>query len=261
MKFTGNPVRSLIVGTMLLFLFSCKGIHKMQEDVYNARDKDHKAFVEKKDGEIIEANEARLRSPLFGKTTIELDQDVRIPIKELRAYQNNEAYYHTTPSGFAPRIKKGLINVYLATSTYTTYESPGMSNGNVGRTKTHTRYIYYLQKGKDGTVETIKPKLVETYVSDYAPAMEYIDLYKQTQKKVATWSWINTAAVVGGLVLAGTSGIDKNDNVTVAGYGGLGLFVGGMVNGFVNKIRRFKNAKNLELAVDTYNSQTVKKKK
>jgi hypothetical protein len=251
--------RPFILVCILSTLFSCKSVQQMQEDRQNAREKDRKSFVQKTDGEIIEANEARLRQPLFGKSTIELDQDQRIPLRDIRAYQNNEAYYLRTPLGFSPRIKKGLINVYLATEMYTTYEAPS-GYGRPGGTRTHTRYVYYLQKGNDAEVEQMQPKVVERYVQDYAPAMEYVNMYFQTQKKVKTWSIINTAAVFGGLVVA-SQGIGGN-NLNAAGYAGAGLFIGGLVNGFVNKIRRVKNVRNLELAVDEYNFQTrVKKRK
>jgi hypothetical protein len=52
----------------------------------------------------------------------------------------------------------------------------------------------------------------------------------------------------------------KNDRVNAAGYGGASLFFGGIVNGFVNKIRKAKNYKNLQLAIDEYNLQVKRKK-
>lgn len=253
--------RSLTILSFALALFSCAGMKRMQENMANSRETDHKAFVEKKDGEIIEANEAKLRSSLFGKSTIELDGEVKIPLKEVAAYQNSYAYYHTTPNGFAPRFKKGLINMYVATQQYTEYESPSMSNANIGGVKTRTRYVYYIQKGKAGGIEVFSPKIVESYVSDYAPAMEFMDVYNETQKKVKRWSLINTAATLGGLVLVGVAGLDKDNNPTAAGYAGTGLFFGGIINGFVNKVRRGKNTVNLELAIDAYNGQVTKKKR
>lgn len=259
--FQDSAFRSLTIASLCLFLLSCAGAKRMQEDMLNSREKDRKAFVEKKDGQVIEASEAKLRSPLFGKSTIELDGAEKIPLKEVAAYQNDYAYYHITPSGFAPRVKKGLINTYVGRDTYTEYETPSMANSGFGGLKTKTRYVYYLQKGNRGTIESLQPAVVESYVADYAPAMEFMNDYNQTQKKVSRWAIINTAATLGGLVLAGAAGLDKNDNVTAAGYGGLGLFVGGVVNGFVNKIRRGKNYKNLELAIDTYNGQVTKKKR
>lgn len=256
-----RSLRSLSVVLISCSLFSCASLQKFREDTYNARDKEHKAFVEKKDGEVVQANEARLRAPLFGKSSIELDNNEKIPLKEVAAYQNAQAYYRLTPSGFAPRIKKGLINMYLTTESYQVYEAPSTSSGATGRWSNRTRYVYYIQKGDQSEVFKFTPKLTEQMVQDYAPAMEFIDVYHQTQKQVRTWSWINTAAVVGGLVLAGATGVDHNGNVTATGYGGLGLAVGGGVNGLVNKIRRVKNVKNLELAIDTYNFQTVKRKR
>lgn len=252
-------VSSLIWVTAIIpFLISCAGMRKMQEDVSNSREKEPKVFVEKTDGQLIEANEARLRSPLFGKSSIELDGNVKIPLTEVAAYQNNYAYYHTTPNGFAPRIKKGLVNMYVATYSYMSYETG--SHGSM-HTRNNVRYVYYLQKGRFGRIEDFTPDRVEAYVSDYAPAMDFVNDYKQTQHKVKTWSIINTTAVFGGLIMAGTLGAGHSSVSKAAGYGGLGLFLGGLVNGFVNKVRRGKNSAKLELALDSYNSQVLRKKK
>lgn len=259
--FENNTFRSLTIASLSIFLVSCAGMKRMQEDISNSKDKDRKAFVEKKDGQVIEASEARLRSPLFGKSTIELDGAEKIPLKEVAAYQNGYAYYHMTPSGFAPRFKKGLINMYVGAESYMEYEAPSMSNSGFGGTKSRTRYVYYIQKGKTGTIESFRPGVVESYVSDYAPAMDFMNDYNQTQKKVSRWSIINTTATLGGLILAGAAGVDKNNNATAAGYAGVGLFLGGLVNGFVNKVRKGKNYKNLELAIDAYNGQVTKKKR
>ena len=80
-------------------------------------------------------------------------------------------------------------------------------------------------------------------------------------KEVKTWSIIDTASVFGGLFLVGTLGANDTLVRQAAGYGCVGLFLGGLLNGFVNKVRRDKNASNLKLAVDAYNAQVTKKKK
>lgn len=258
-KFRYVNLSSLALLLVSLLLFSCSGMKKFQEDTYAARDKDKQSFVQTTDGKIIEANEAVLRSPLFGKSTIELDKETRIPVKEVVAYQNKAAYYRRISGQFAPRFKKGLINMYVGTETYTEFEGPSSFNNGRGNMRTKSRPVYYIQKGDDGAVNRFAPQLVKEYVQDYAPAMEYILVYDETQKKVKLWSWINTTAVIGGMLLA-TQGLDNNNNVTATGYAGVGLFLGGLVNGVVNKIRKGKNAKNLELAIDSYNYQTKKKK-
>ena len=249
---------SLLLLVLCVLLFSCKSMRKFQEDTYNARDKDKQSFVKTIDGKVIEANEAVLRAPLFGKATIELDKETRIPVKDVVAYQNRSAYFHRIGGQFAPRIKHGPINMFHTTETYQEYQGPSMGNSR-GGWRTRTRTIYYLQKGDEGAIKTFSPDVTREFVSDYAPAMEYMDLYDHTQKKVKTWSLINTSAVIAGFVLAAT-GV-KNDQVNAAGYAGTGLVLGGLVNGFVNKVRRAKNVKNLELAIDTYNSQRPKKNK
>lgn len=260
-----NPTSSsLILLTIIFFLTSCAGMRRMQENIVGSKEKEPKAFVEKTDGQIIQADEVKLRSPLFGKSTIELNQETKIPLKEVAAYQNEYAYFRKTPAGFAPRFKKGLINMYVGTQTYTEFQSPS-TNGGFGGTRTRTRYVYYIQKGNTGKVESFDPNIVESYVSDYAPAMEFMDVFRQTQKKASMWSIINTSAVFGGIILAATAGISKNsagkEEVNALGYGGVGLFLGGIVNGFVNKIRKGKNYQNLEFAIDAYNGQVTRKKK
>lgn len=254
--FNRVSLSSLSLFSLSIFFVSCVSSSRFSNDTYAARDKDRKAFVQTKDGVITEASEVKLRSPFIGKSTIELDNDVRIPVKEVMAYQNNSAYYRSIKGQFAPRIAKGLINMYMTTQTYTEFSTS--PNGR-GGTRTRTRYDYWLQKGENAEVVSFTPDNTRQYVNDYAPAMEYMNTFDQTQRKVKTWSLINTGAVVGGLVLA-LSGTNNTTAGNVALAGGSGLFFGGLINGFVNKIRKGKNYKNLELAVHEYNYQVKRKR-
>jgi hypothetical protein len=236
---------------------SCVSVSRFSDNTYAARDKDRKAFVQTKDGVITEADEVKLRSPLIGKSTIQLNGEEKIPVKEVLAYQNNTAYYRNINGQFAPRITKGLINMYRTSEMYTEFTtSPTGRSG----TRTRTREYYWLQKGDNAETVFFTPEVTEQYVKDYAPAMEYIDVFRHTQRKVRTWSIVNTASVFGGLVLAGTFGSKNTSAGNAVGIGGAGLFVGGLVNGFVNKIRKGKNYKNLQLAIDEYNDQVKRKK-
>jgi len=239
-----------------VFFASCGSVQHFHQDMYVSRDADKKSFVEKKDGTVIEADEARLRMPLFRKAVVELDQNTKIPVKEIEAYQNSEAYYRKIQGQFAPRIKKGLINMYLTQQTYQEWDAGPMGTN---RMHTRTQIVYYLQKGDSAATEKFSPNVTRNYVQGYAPAMEFINVYDENKKKYKVWSYINTAATFGGLALLAAKGIDKNDNVTTAGYVGKGLFFGGLINGFVNKIHKARNYKNLELAIDTYNGQVIKK--
>jgi hypothetical protein len=264
-KPTLRTAHTFLVPFIVLYFCSCASTRSFQYNPSQARDMDKKSFVQKTDGTVIEANEARLRMPLFGKSTVTLDGDQKIPVKEIVAYQNDKAYYHKVDHDFATRITKGLINVYQLEQTYTEYSAGGMGPGygrygNSPGMRTRTRILYYLQKGDSATVERFTPSLARTYVQNYAPAMEFMDLYDANQHKTRIWSVVNTTAVVGGLLLTMTQGI-RNDKVTSAGYAGLGLFAGGLVSGVVNKVRRVRNVRNVQLAIDTYNAQVVKTKR
>ncbi len=246
---------SLSLLSVCTFFVSCVSVSRFSNDTYAARDKEHKAFVQTKDGTITEADEVKLRSPLFGKSTIQLDGDVKIPVKEVQAYQNNTAYYQNINGQFAPRITKGLINMYMTQQTYTEF---GTSPTGRSSTRTRTRYYYWLQKGDNADVISFSPDATENYVSNYAPAMEHMNTFRQTEAKVKRWSLINTAAVIGGLALA-TQGV-KNNSLNAAGVAGVSMSLGGLVNGFVNKIRKGKNYRNLQLAIDEYNMQAKRKR-
>ena len=244
---------------LIAFVMSSCGVAKFKEATYAAREKNKKAFVEKENGEIIEASDAKVRSPLFGKATIELNGE-KIPLKEVIAYQDQSAYYRRINGQFAPRIKKGLINMFSVAVNYTEWEQPGRANGGMGGMRNRTKIIYYLQKGDAAPAFRFTPDLTRDYVKDYAPAMEYINLYDQTQKKVKMWSWINTGAVLAGGIIAATAGGNSGGTVREGQlFTGVGLVTAGLINGFVNKARRAKNVKNLEIAIDTYNYQIVKK--
>lgn len=255
-----RQLNSSLLLLVSVFFFSCAGVKKFRGDLASAKDRDRKNFVQTNDGTIYEVNEVVFRNPLFGKSTVEIDKNTKINAKDILAYQNSTGYYRRVEGMLAPRIKKGLINMYLTTQTYQEFESSA-SHGGGGHWRTRTRYFYHLQKGDDAPVVRFDPNVLEEYVKDYPAAMEYIEAYKMQMKKVRTWSWVNTGAVVGGIVMVGTAGLDNNNNVTPAGYAGVGLFVGGLVSGVVNKFRRIKPYKNLELAIDEYNSQILKSKK
>lgn len=257
MKGKPNVVHSWLLILVSMFLFSCAGMRTFQGNMAEARDRDKKAFVEKTDGQIVEANEAVLRTPLFKKAAIELDKNTRINLKDIVAYQNDQAYYRRIEGDFVPRIKKGNINVYQQISTYQEYNPSSMSRGGYGGWRTRTKIVLFLQKGDNEVAETMTPSVVKKYVQDYAPALEFMDLYEYNARKAKMWSWINTGAVLGSLFLA-TQGINSEGQVNAAGYAAVGLFFGGIINGFVNKSRKVKNVKNLELAIDAYNRQAFK---
>ncbi|MEJ7912072.1 MAG: hypothetical protein WKF70_02870, partial [Chitinophagaceae bacterium] len=253
MIISGAPISSLYLVIVSSLLFSCVASRGFRGDTALARDKDKKAFVQTTDGTVSEANETVLRTPFFKKSFIELDKSVRIPTKDVIAYQNGQAYFRRVAGQFAPRIKKGLINMYRTSETYQDY-SPGTSRAGSGWS-TRTRIVYHLQKGDNAAVEKFSPSVTKTYVQDYAPAKDFIDVYDATQKKVKTWSWINTGAVVGSFFMMAQG--SKGSTLTPVGAAGLGLFVGGLVNGVVNKVRKGRNFANLELAIDAYNGQQL----
>lgn len=253
-----NYSSSLLLLLCIIFT-SCGAMRQVREDLYSSRDKERKNFVQTKDGQVYEVNEVVFRNPLFGKSTVEISPGNRIDTREIVAYQNNSAYYRRWGGQFLPRIKKGLVNMYVGREYYQDYNAP-MAGSNQSGWRTRSRTVYYLQKGDESPLALYSPAAVKEYVKDYPPAMEHITDYEQVRKKARKWSWINTSAVVGGFVLASTAGI-KEEKATAAGAVGLGLVVGGFGSGIANKIRKVKSGRHLELALDEYNRQGLKTKK
>jgi len=249
---------SLILLAFSVFLFSCKASREFAENQYAARDKNYKNFIQTKEGTIYEVDAVVFRNPLFGKSTVEIGNGQKINTKEILAYQDNTAYYHRVEGQLAPRIKGGLINMYMTSQTYSTYET-NSSNVGGGRWTTRTSYVYYLQKGDDGAIVRYTPDVLEEYVKDYPPAYEYMLAYRKQKKKTKMWSLINTTATVGGLTMLAAN--SSSQKMSVSDYAGVGLFVGGLASGVVNKIHKSKNYKKLDLALETYNSQRPKKTK
>ena len=241
---------SLIV---IVLLTSCGRARRMQADIRNSRDKDRGNFVQTEDGTIVEGESMKVKYPFFKKAYVEINKSEKVKLRDVVVLQNDEGYYRKINGQLAPRIKKGGINTYLTTRTVTEYEAPNVSNNNRGRHRTRIVEIYYLQKSDSGAVKQMTPAVVNEMVSDYGPAKEFMDEYYRTQRKVRTWSWINTGAVVGGVVLMVTSSEDENGDLDPQAYAGFGLFMGGLINGIVNKFRKGRNYRNLELAIDEYN--------
>jgi hypothetical protein len=253
-----------LIGVVLLS--SCGGPRKLQSDIRNSRDKDRGTFVQTEDGTVLEGESLKVKYPFFKKAYVEINKSEKVKLRDVVVLQNEEGYYRKINGQLAPRIKKGGINTYLTTKTVTEYEAPSTSNGNMGRHRSRVVEIYYLQKTDSGVVKQMTPAVVNEFVSDYEPAKEFMDEYYRTQRKVRTWSWINTGAVVGGAVLMVTSGGDggddgQNDDLDAQAYVGFGLFMGGLINGVVNKFRKGRNYKNLELAIDEYNRGYNKKRR
>jgi hypothetical protein len=255
-----------------ILLSSCGGMRQLQEDLRNSREPGKDKFIVTSDNTEIESKKLTFKSPLFKAQKVVLDNGTEVKVKDIIAYQDDNAFYlrlHQNPYGFAHRMKRGPINMYRAISSETYYDpgggprvynSPGTSMGgrngswsSSGSMSRRTVYHYFLEKNNGRTLLDFTPANVETMVSDYQPAMDFINQYKETRKKAKRWSLINTAAVLGGAVLMATSVSSSSDKIKPHGYVGFGLFIGGLVNGIFNKLRKIKNVNNLVLAVDEYN--------
>lgn len=252
-----------------VLLSSCTGMRQLREDLKNSREPDKDKFVVT-NGTEIESKKLTFKSPLFKAQKVVLDDGTEVKIRDVEAYQDDNAYYlrlNQYPYGFAHRMKRGAINMYLAVSSETVYDpgagariynSGSRTWSSTGGYTRRTRYHYFLEKDNSKRLLQFTPDNVENMVRGYTPAMEFMDIYKNNKKKYKTWSLVNTGAVLAGLVMMLTS--VEGDKVKPHGYAGVGLFLGGLISGFVNKINKVKNVTNLSLAVDEYNTGSRKKK-
>jgi len=246
--------------TLILLFASCTTVHHVREDVRKSRDEQKGNFIQTQDGTVIQGEELKVRYPFLKKAYVQINQQEKVNLREVEVMQNDEGYYRKINGQLAPRIQKGWINTFRTYETRTTYTT---SPNGMGRTRTYTVAVYYLQKTDSGIVRRKSPDVVEEMVADYQPALDFMDQYNETRRKARTWNWINTAAVFGGVFLmsTGINSYEGNTTMKPQGYAGAGLFVGGLVNGVVNKIRKANNYKNIDLAIDEYNAQVNRKKR
>jgi hypothetical protein len=245
--------------TLMLILTSCAGVSKLHEDIHNSRDDKKGNFIQTKDGTVVQGDDLKIRYPFLKKAYVQINQQDKVNLRDVEVMQNDAGYYRMINGALAPRIKKGGINTFLTYETRTTYSA---SPNGMGRTRTYTVPVYFLQKTDSGIVRRMSAPVVEEMVADYQPAMDFMDQYNETRRKARTWSWINTAAVIGGAVLmsSGVANYDGKATMKPQGYVGAGLFVGGIVSGVVNKVRKGNNYKNIELAIDEYNARSNRRR-
>ena len=246
---------------LIMLLTSCMGSRRLQEDIHNSRDNRRSNFIQTKDGSVVEGEALKVKYPFLRKAYVQINEQDKVNLRDIEVMQNDVGYYRKINGLLAPRIKKGGINTYLTYETRTTYSGTG-GVGNRGGFRTTTVPVYFVQKSDSGTVLRMTPIVVEEMVADYQPALDFMDQYNLTRKQARTWSWLNTAAVFGGIALiASGAGDDANASVKPQVYVGGGLLIGGLINGMVNKVRKASNYRNVELAIDEYNAQGTRRRR
>lgn len=243
-----------ISSSLILLMFSsCIQMHSIQGDMRQARDKEKGNFVQTKDGAILTGDEIKRRFPLFKRQYVEMDNGARVQMRDVEILQDDRAYYRRVNSELIPRIDKGNINTYLTFRTTQSYNGPsGMGGSPGGSWNTQSRPVYFIQKSDSGAIMLMEPKRLNEMVADYQPALDFMNEYFETKHKARIWSVVNTAAFLGGIALAATS-IREDGSIKPIGFVGVGLTLGGLGNGFVNKFRKARNGRNMELAIDEYN--------
>src|SRR5205085_5476991 len=139
---------SLCVTVAIVLFSSCTGVRKLQEDIYNSRDKERGNFIQTKDGNIMEGENLNVRYPFFKKAYVQINQQDKVRLRDIEVMQNDNGYYRNIEGYLAPRIKKGGINTFLTYRTSTTYSAP--TAGNMSGWSTTTVPVYYVQKTDSG---------------------------------------------------------------------------------------------------------------
>lgn len=237
-----------------LFLFSCVSLPKYGNNIRGSRDTARNFFIVMKDSTVHEVGKLVFHRPLFRRWTVDISDTERVYFRDVAAYQNKRGYFHRVGAGeFAPRIKKGPVNLYRSIEMV---QELVTGTGWAGMLNMRLRFRYYLQKGDYGAVKPFKAKLLKEYVQDYPPALNHIKAYERKKRNIRHWSLANTGAVLGGMTVSvmGLATVESRA-ANVKGYIGFGLLTGGVVSGLVNKVRKLRVHKPLEHALDTYNSQ------
>jgi hypothetical protein len=248
---------------MLLGVGFCSCLPKRKAFVYDLSeglDKSRPYFILKDDSTTLPCKDIKLNlTTVFGKltekSTITVDDTLKISAKEVLGFQANGGY-HTWSSdykGYIPRLIFGPISKYTGRTLQVS-----TSTNNAGGVRSSTSYSYtsYLQKG-DGSLISYNVKNLYSLVSDYAPAMEILDDYFFREKQTRKRRRINNIIAFGGL---GLSMLGAGSDSEPMMYGGLGVFTTGVVLGFRNRKMSEGNDELVDMALIEYNKPRKKRK-
>jgi hypothetical protein len=242
---------------LIVFFSSCNRHYSRFAGSFNRQKEAGQNFVVTRDGNKINSDEVKERSPLFSKSILKLDDGTKIPVKEVVAYQNGEGYFArlNNTGGLLKRVHKGSLDIYQKISV--TYNAPTYSTNSIGMGRwsgggSTTKVAYYLKKGVNGEAVLMhgsNGRKIFDLVSDHTPSAELMERFNKKRKQLTTISYINWAGAAGGLVMIFAARGPGSGTATAGG----GLLFGSMISGLVNMIRKGNNYNRMFEAIAEYN--------
>jgi hypothetical protein len=155
MKFRKHSLSVLAIVAFFFIAIASK-VNKIHGNAFSTNvgieEADERNYVVLHDGSRVIGSEIKKKSPLFGKTSIIID-DQKFPVKDVRGYMSEGMYWKNHGShGFMRRLVHGKLNVYQ--ETYQVSETSTSTNGMM-RTTSRTRYRHYVERGENGPLTLI----------------------------------------------------------------------------------------------------------
>jgi len=200
-------------------------------------------------------NDFTLKTPLFSKAHILLDDETKISFKEVECYQYESEFYQRIPNKFvdaefAQRVLSGKVDLYSITSTFTGgggsfSTTPGLAGGMAftAGTSSHTKTDYFVKDG--GPLQKANYRNLVKALADNNKSMKSLAEYK-------TLSFIEWGMILGGagLILGGIGQIDQEDGISPDGR--ILLVSGGMLAA-CSQIPGLIKSDKIEDAIEEYN--------
>ncbi len=220
-----------------------------------------KYYVGLENGDVINGNQVRFKSPMFGRDHILIDDHNRFELDEVAYYQNEDGYFKKfTPPGwpkeafFKREVEGERIEVYSKLGSYTSYRPVGgigTTGMGVGMSMTpnynFVRHDYYTKDNADPL--TMSFANLNKDLADNPMSMDVL-------KKVRTLRTVTAILYVVGaaFTLAGISETfnhqsgDANQQIQISPF-----LIGGVVTLAIPNFLRSSKRKNMLAAVVAYN--------
>ena len=231
-----------------------RAMEKEQQLLSNGRQTEPTpTFVMKRDSTLIPYDGLKTKSPLFGKAKFILDKELTILAKDVLAYQTEDAYYTNIPlTSWSPRINLAAISKYRGIAYENRTTTTTSATGNTSTSSSARPVITYFIQKQNGSIMRYTHKNLYSMIQDNESSLAIMDDFYVVKKKYSKIGTINNLVCLSGFILA-SIGSKPNSSNAVGGVG-TGMILGSIVSGFINRPKKRRNNKKIELTYEDYNN-------
>lgn len=236
----------LLLFSLLFTMTSC-GMARITQLRKEAREDVPYNFVQTKDGQIVNSEDARVE---------------KIPEDEIVARQDEGAYFRVDGENTYLRLMKGDLNLYYQfTTSYSTEYVPARTIRTPGypdmhtpagfQTRSRTSATRFFDKGLDQAPIRLTRNNLEPYVRDCSACMQMLAKYDKVHRQNKIWKYVNWSATAGAVTIALVNSNKSLSDGETAVFGT--LFFGSIISGVFRHRAKGYNQWRLEDTIGVYN--------